>query len=92
MVTGISTAKAAFYRGTSSNPALFELVLRLKKLEMSAGLKIHLIHVSGLCMIETGIDGLSRGSLTEGVMAIIPYLDFPLNETSFEHSPQLIHR
>jgi hypothetical protein len=42
-------------------------------------------------MIETGIDGLSRGSLTEGVMAGIPYLDFfPLNKTAFERSPQLL--
>jgi hypothetical protein len=51
---------------------------------MSAGLKIHLIHVSGLQMIETSIGGLSRGSLTEGAMAGIPYLDFfPPNETAF---------
>ena len=48
MFTDNSTAEAAFYRGTSSNPELFELVLRLKKLEMLAGLKIYLIHVSGL--------------------------------------------
>jgi hypothetical protein len=42
-------------------------------------------------MIKTGIDGLSRGSLPEGVMAGIPYLNFfSLNETAFERSPLLI--
>jgi hypothetical protein len=67
MFTDNSTAEAAFHHGTSFNPVLFELVLRLKKLEMSAGLKIHLRHVLGLRMIETSIDGLSMGSssLTE---------------------------
>jgi hypothetical protein len=48
MFTDNSTAEAAFYWGTSSNPALFELVLQLKKSDMSAGLKINLIHVSRL--------------------------------------------
>jgi hypothetical protein len=91
MFTDNSTAEAAFYRGTSSNKQLFELVLRLKKLEMTAGIKIHLVHISGRRMIGTGIDGLSRGSLTEGVMAGIPFLDFfPLNETAFERSPELL--
>jgi hypothetical protein len=91
MFTDNSTAEAAFYRGSSSNKALFELVLRLKKLEMSAGVKIHLIHISGRRMIADGVDGLSRGCLTEGVMAGIPFLDFfPLNETAFERSPTLL--
>jgi hypothetical protein len=91
MFTDNSTAEAAFYRGSSSNKALFELVLRLKKLEMSAGLRIQLIHIAGLRMIDNGVDGLSRGCLTEGVMAGTPYLNFfPLNETAFERSPRLL--
>jgi hypothetical protein len=91
MFTDNSTAEAAFHRGTSSNKELFELVLRLKKLEMTAGLKIHMIHISGKRMIGTGIDGLSRGSLTEGVMSGIPFLKFfPLNETAFQRAPKLM--
>jgi hypothetical protein len=85
MFTDNSTAEAAFYRGSLSNKLLFELVLRLKKLEMTAGLKIRLIHISGLRMIADGVDGLSPGSLTEGVMSGIPFLNFfPLNETAFK--------
>jgi hypothetical protein len=58
---------------------------------MSAGLKTHLIHISGHHMIADGVDGLSRGSLTEGVMSDIPFLDFfPLNETVFERSDTLL--
>jgi hypothetical protein len=85
------TAEAAFYRGTSSNKELFKYVLRLKKLEMTARLKIHMIHILGKRMIGTGIGGLSRGSLMEGVISGIPFLDFfPLNKTAFERSPNLM--
>jgi hypothetical protein len=91
MFTDNSTAEATFYHGSSSNKGLFELVLHLKKLEMTAGLKIHLIHISGRRMIADGVDGLSRGCLTERVMAGVPFLDFfPLNETAFERSPWLL--
>jgi hypothetical protein len=83
-----NSTSAAFYHGTSLNKDLFELVLRLKKLEMTAGLKILLIHIAGQQMIADGVDGLSRGCLTEGVMAGVPFLDFfPLNKTAFARSP-----
>jgi hypothetical protein len=86
MFTDNLMAESAFYRATfSSKKLLFELVLRLKKLEMSAGLRIHRIHISGHHMIYDGIDGLSRGCLMEGVMTGVPFLDFfPLNKTAFE--------
>jgi hypothetical protein len=91
MFTDNSTAEKASYRGSSSNQALFELVLRLKKLEMLAGLNIHLVHISGHCMIADGMDNISRGSLTEGIMSGIPFLDFfPLNEMGFERSTTLL--
>jgi hypothetical protein len=91
MFTDNLTALAAFYPGTLSNKELFEYVCQLKKVEMTAGLKIHMIHISGKCMIRTGINGLSWGSLTEGVMSGIPFLDFfPLNETAFQCSPNLM--
>jgi hypothetical protein len=58
---------------------------------MTAGLKIDLIHISGLRMIVDGVDGLSRDSLTEGVMPGIPFLNFfLLNETAFKRSPELL--
>jgi hypothetical protein len=91
MFTDNYTAEAAFYRSSSSNKDRFKLVLHLKKLEMTAGLKINLIHIAGWHMIADDVDGLSRGCLTEGVMAGVPFLDFfPLNETAFDRSPRLL--
>jgi hypothetical protein len=66
--TDNSTAEAAFWKGTSSSPRLFELVLRLKELEMKYDLTLHIIHVSGKRMIAEGTDGLSRADHGEGVM------------------------
>jgi hypothetical protein len=63
-----STAEAAFWKGTSKSPLLFELVLRLKELEMEHDLQIHVVHVSGKRMIAEGADGLSRADHGEGVM------------------------
>ena len=66
--TDNSTAESAFFKGTSSSPKLFELVLELRELEMRARCKVHIIHVAGTRMIDQGTDGLSRGNFTEGSM------------------------
>jgi hypothetical protein len=66
--TDNSTAKAAFWKGTSKSEPLFELVLRLKELELEHDLQLHVVHVSGRCMIAEGSDGLSRADHGEGVM------------------------
>jgi hypothetical protein len=68
LYTDNSTAEAAFFKGSSSNKLLDELVVRLKKVESDEGMRIHFLHIAGTRMIELGIDGLSRGSLMEGVM------------------------
>jgi hypothetical protein len=91
MFTDNSTAEAAYHKGSSSNKRLFELVLRLRRLEMTAGLKIYVIHISGKRMIGHGTDGLSRGNLTEGVMAGQNFLDFfPLEQTVLDRSPDVL--
>ncbi len=91
MFTDNSTAEAAYYRGSSKNKKLFELVLRSRRLEMTAGLRIHVIHISGKRMIGHGADGLSRGNLTEGVMAGQNFLDFfPLERPVLDRSPILL--
>ena len=57
--TDNSTAEAAFYKGSSSVKTLFNLILRLKNLEVKAGVKIVMVHIAGTRMIEEGADGLS---------------------------------
>jgi hypothetical protein len=54
MFTDNSTAEAAFWKGTSVSPQLFELfelVLRLKRLELEHDIILHVIHISGKRMI-----------------------------------------
>jgi hypothetical protein len=90
LFTDNSTAEAVYYKGNSSSRKLFELMLRLRKLEMDASLLLHVIHVAGTRMIEEGGDGGSRGDLTQGVMAGKPILDYiPLHLSAFEREPNL---
>jgi hypothetical protein len=90
LFTDNSTAEGAYYKGNSPSRKLFELVLQIRKIAMSAGLILHVLHVSGKRMIAQGTDGLSRGDHTEGVMqgrAMLEYV--PLHLTAFERSPKL---
>jgi len=49
--TDNSVAEMVIYKGTSSNLTLYELVLRMKKLEMRSGCQVLVLHVSGKRMI-----------------------------------------
>ena len=86
--TDNSTAESAYWKGTSTSKLLFELILRLKKLEMDYDLILHVIHVSGKRMIAQGTDGISRGDHSTGVMRGKPMASFiPLHLSAFEREP-----
>lgn len=90
LLTDNSTAEAAFYKGTSSNPLLFGLILRLRKLQMATGAFFHILLVSGRRMIAQGTDGLSRGSICEGVLGGTAMLEFlPFHQSALDRSPTL---
>jgi hypothetical protein len=90
LFTDNSTAEAVFYRGNSSSRPLFELMLRLRKVEMDGGLNLRVIHVAGTRMIEQGTDRASCGNLSQGVMASEPMLKYaPLHLSALDRSPQL---
>jgi hypothetical protein len=75
-----STAEGVFYKGNSTSKKLFELVLRLQRMEMEGELILHVIHVASTRMIKEGANGGSRGDFTQGVMAGKAILDYvPLN-------------
>jgi hypothetical protein len=77
-----TTAEAAFWKGTSKSEALFELVLRLKELELDYNMHLQIVHVSGKRMIAEGTDGLSRADHGEGVIlgkSIRYYIPLHLN-------------
>jgi hypothetical protein len=90
MFTDKMVYENAFYRGTSSSPILFELVMRLRLLEMHDSWKLHVIHISGKRMIQQGTDGLSRGDMMSGVMGGVDMLSFvPLGKGADELSGSL---
>ena len=76
MFTDNSTAEAAFWKGASASPKLFDLVLKLKQMELRHDIILHVIHISGKRMIAQGADGLSRADHSQGVMQGKPIRDF----------------
>jgi hypothetical protein len=88
--TDNTTAESAFWKGSSKSETLFELVLRLKKLELEHELILHVVHVSGRRMIAQGTDGLSRADHSEGVMKgknMLCYIPLHLGPTA--RAPQV---
>ena len=67
IATDNKVVEACLYKGNSSSPKLFDLVVRLKLVEVKQGVKVFVSHVSGKRMQAQGTDGVSRGSLGEGV-------------------------
>jgi hypothetical protein len=85
------TAEAAFYKGNTSSKTLFDLVLRLRTVEMSGLIQLQVIHVAGTCMISQGINGLSRRCLTKGVLTGASMLSYiPLNLSAVSRHPSLL--
>ena len=90
LFTDNGTAEAAFFKGSSKSKKLFQLVLELRQLEVTAACKINFIHVAGTRMIAQGTDGLSRGDLNEGVMKGDPLTSFiPLHRSAMDRQPEL---
>ena len=90
LFTDNSTAESAFFKGSSSSKDLFELVVRLRKLEMNQSCCIYVSHVAGTWMIAEGLDGLLRGNLSEGVMRGMSMHGFiAIHKTTVDRSPGL---
>ena len=78
-------------KGSSTSKPLYDLVVKVYKLEMTHGCKISFIHVAGTRMISQGTDGLSRGEMYEGVMCGKSMLSFvPLHLGAAERSSRLV--
>jgi hypothetical protein len=91
LFTDNSTAERAFFNGSSKSRILFGLVVRLRRLELEQGMKLHVIHVAGTRMIAQGSDGISRGDLTEGVMTGDSMFDYiPLHLGAIQRSQKVL--
>ena len=88
--TDNAVGKAAFYKGNSISPFLFNLILRLTILENNMKMKLYLVNMVGTRMISQGSDGLSRGDMLEGVMNGEDMLYVvPLHKSALEKQPNL---
>lgn len=91
LFTDNSSAEGAFYKGNSPSRPLFELILRLRVIDMQWNLKLHVIHVAGTRMTAQGTDGLSRGDFTMGVMSSASMLQFvPLHQCAMTRHPPIL--
>lgn len=61
-----SVAEGAVFKESSTSEKVFDLVLRLKMLEVECGIRLHFCHVAGNRMIKQGKYGLSRASIGMG--------------------------
>jgi hypothetical protein len=68
MFTDNSTVEAAIHSGRTTSSRLRALVIRFLALQTVNTCSIEVIHVEGTRMIAQGTDGISRGTLNEGVM------------------------
>jgi hypothetical protein len=90
MFTDNYVTECAYFRGASSSPIQFDLVLRLRKLKLHAAWKIHVIYIAGNRMICHVADGFSQGDMLTGVMVGADMLTFiPLALTAVERQPEL---
>jgi hypothetical protein len=91
MSTDNYVTECVYFRGNSSSLIMFNLVLRLLKLELHDGWKIHVIHITGTLMICQGTDGLSQRYRMTGVMGgsgMLTLTNVPL--TTVERRPELM--
>mmetsp|Transcript_25774 Transcript_25774/g.61250 ORF Transcript_25774/g.61250 Transcript_25774/m.61250 type:complete len:573 (+) Transcript_25774:1839-3557(+) len=90
--TDNTTFESTFYKGYSVSEELSDLAFRLRRAEREAGCIIHVIHISGTRMKESGIDGLSRGDMFEGIMKGESPLRFiPLDTGAVARSRGRVH-
>jgi hypothetical protein len=88
MCTDNSTVEAALAKGNSSSQKLFDLVLRIRCLEMDCSARVIVLHVLGELMKAQGTDGVSRGQMKEGVSAGLDMMSFiPFHQTAIQRSP-----
>ena len=87
LITDNSAFEGAFYKGHSPTRELSDIVFRVHKAQRDGGFVLHVIHISGKRMKASGVDGLSRGNLTEGMMAGKNPLSFiPFNQGADDRS------
>ncbi len=87
VMTDNTAFEGAYYKGHSPSEKLNDIVFRLHKAERDGGFILHVIHIARKRMKATGVDGLSRGDLSEGILAGADPLSYrPFNLGAKERS------
>ena len=68
LLTDNLVSENAFYKKTSSSRTLFELILRLHKLKLEGNMKLCAIHIAGSRLTVSGVEVLSRGETSKGMI------------------------
>ena len=90
LVTDNLVAEYAYYKDSLSSRMIFGLVLRMKKLQTTEELVLHVTHISGTRIQVCGVDTSSRGNTTEGVIAGNKFLSYlPLHLSVLKRSKDL---
>ena len=80
VMTNNTAFEVAYYKEHPPNAKLNNIIFRLHKAERDGGFILHVLHISGKRMNDTGVDGLSRGNLIEGMLAGVDPISFlPFN-------------
>ena len=85
-----STVERCIYKGNSSSPKLYDLIVIFKHLELTTGARFIVSHVAGERIKCQGTDGISRGCLYEGISMKGSMLSFcPWHFNAFERNQHL---
>ena len=91
LATDNQVTESCIYKGNSSSEKLFDLIVRLRTLELKHNAKLFVTHVSGKRMIQQGTDGISRGQRYQGVSIGETMSSFcPWGESALDRSPNLL--
>ena len=86
-MTNNTAFERAYYKEHSPSAKLNNIVFRLHKAERDRRFILHVLQISGTRMKAMGVDGLSRGDLTEGMLAgADPFSFLPFNQGAEDRS------
>ena len=84
--------ESLFFNGKSKITLLFEIVFRLHQGQIRENLILHVVHISGMRIIEAVVDGLSRENNLGGVKRELnPLQFFPYIKERWENKLEWNH-
>jgi hypothetical protein len=87
--TDNQVAESVWYKGTSTERTLFELMLELRMIMVEENFILHVVHVAGTRLIGEGTDGLSRGEIMASALLDDFSHQVPTDEFAIARSEKL---